>query len=111
MGVDFRTLVGYGYVISNKQRDDLISLYSKYEDDFRPIDGYDEDTKWFFGEVFSTYELGEYGVLSSNIIPPGFNPEEVEEKMFEMLSLRKHLNDFADLLHANARLYIINTIS
>lgn len=111
MGVDFKTLVGYGYVISNKQRDDLINLYSEYEDDFRPIDAYDEDTEWFFGEVFSTYELGEYGVLSFNIVPPGFNPEEIEEKMFKMLSLRKHLNDFADLLHANARLYIINTVS
>ena len=111
MGVDYNTLIGYGYIVSDKQRDDLISLCSKYEDDFRPIDGYNEDTDWFFGEVFSTYEIGEYGVLSSDIIPSNFNPEEVEEKMFTMLSLRKHLEDFAYLLHANARLYIINTVS
>lgn len=111
MGVDFKALVGYGYIVSDKQRDDLIDLCSKYEDDFKPIDGYDENTDWFFGEVFSTYEPGEYDILSSNIVPHGFNPEEVEEKMFTMLSLRKLPNDFADLLHANARLYIINTVS
>lgn len=111
MGVDFKTLVGYGYIVSDKQRDNLINLCSKYEDDFKPVDAYDEDTDWFFGEVFSTYETGEYGVLSSNIVPHGFNPEKVEEKMFTMLSLRKHLDDFANLLHANARLYIINTVS
>ena len=56
MSVDYRAVLGVGYIIPKAKAKEIYADYPDFEDNLRSLDGFWYDTDYFFGEIF--YECG-----------------------------------------------------
>ena len=56
MSVRFTAMIGVGYIITKDKANEIYTEYPEFEDNLHPLDGWWEETDYFFGEIF--YECG-----------------------------------------------------
>lgn len=56
MSVNYKAILGVGYIIPRAKATEIYTEYPEFEDYLHPLDGWWEKTDYFFGEVF--YECG-----------------------------------------------------
>lgn len=93
MSVDFSTCVGFGYMLTKDEYDQLREYaethdtWDEVEDEFYYVDAYTDESPRFLGEIFSTIEPGEYVTMDMVIYPSTFNPELFSRRYSEILTL------------------------
>jgi hypothetical protein len=114
MSIDFKSVIGIGYIISNEEyktlRESAKDRFIEIEDEFHYIDTYRKTPLHFFGEILSTVEPGEFVSFSEIVSDSSFNVEAFSTKylkIFEICGI-----DFKpDSKWAIPKFYLINIIS
>lgn len=69
MSVNFKAMIGVGYIVTKDKADEIYTEFPEFEDNLIPLDGWWDQTDYFFGEIFyecgpgeerEVYSLGEF---------------------------------------------------
>lgn len=73
MPVKFKAMIGFGWIVNKEIAIEFNrATEHKYEKDIRPIDGFDQESRYFIGDIVA--EVDEYkatplGLLDRHLIP------------------------------------------
>lgn len=115
MSVDFSTRVGFGYMLTPDEHQQMIDyaeehdMLGEVEDEFMCLDSW-SGGNYFLGEVFSTVEPGEYVTMDVVIYPPDFNPELFARRMEEILTICG-VSILPETKWDNPKLYVMHIVS